>query len=80
MGKWNRVGMLASMAALVAPVRYFGSPLDGLPQPAPKLRPRREKYRGQRTAHLVGAWQPMTRAEIADHNRAVDERRMTHAD
>lgn len=34
-------------------------------------RPRQEKYPGQWSAHLVGAWQPMTGAEIREHNARV---------
>lgn len=79
MSKYGKIGMFGAMAALVTPVRGYGGPWDSVPsyrhQPSPKFRPRREKYPGQSTAYLVGAWRPMTAGEIADHNRAVDERK-----
>lgn len=70
-------GAMASLMAQdqrVFNVRSYG---DFYPtRPLPKLRmPSPEKYPGQRRAYLVGAWRPMTGAEIAEHNR-----RLTNAD
>lgn len=70
-------GALASLMAQDPRVFRFHSRNDYYPtQPLPKLRaPSPEKYHGQRRAYLVGAWRPMTAAEISAHNR-----RLTHAD
>lgn len=39
------------------------------------LAPPRERYAGQRSRYLVGAWRPMTAGEIAEHNAGLPARK-----
>lgn len=76
----SRFGIVASAAAaaraaaLCVPFMYHGEPARRAGPPGRVFVRRAEKYPGQRSAYLVGAWRPMTEGEIRTHNAGLPAR------